>query len=82
MNRAAKAPTYDAESDIAAWVVGSGIVLIQACAVIPGLLPVASPCRGSHGSCLGAGGAGSGWVGGGGVVAARAVWVDLGRGGG
>jgi hypothetical protein len=33
-------PPYDAESDIAAWVVGSGIVLLQACAVIPGLLPV------------------------------------------
>jgi hypothetical protein len=30
---------YDAESDIAAWVVGSGMMLIQACAVIPGLLP-------------------------------------------
>ena len=29
----------DRESDIAAWSVGSGIVLIQACAVIPGLLP-------------------------------------------
>jgi hypothetical protein len=31
---------YDAESDIAAWVVGSGIVLLQVCALIPGLLPV------------------------------------------
>ena len=27
------------ESDIAAWTVGSGIVLIQACVVVPGLLP-------------------------------------------
>jgi hypothetical protein len=27
------------ESDIAAWTVGSGIVLIQACAIVPGLLP-------------------------------------------
>ena len=27
------------ESDIAAWTVGSGIFLIQACAVVPGLLP-------------------------------------------
>jgi hypothetical protein len=33
-------PPYDAESDIAAWVVGSGIVLLQVCAVIPGPLPV------------------------------------------
>ena len=30
---------YDSESDIAAWVVGSGMVLIQACALFPGLLP-------------------------------------------
>lgn len=30
---------YDAESDIAAWVVGSGMMLIQASAVIVGLLP-------------------------------------------
>jgi hypothetical protein len=27
------------EDDVAAWTVGSGILLIQACAVIPGLLP-------------------------------------------
>ena len=27
------------ESDIVAWTIGSGIVLIQACAVVPGLLP-------------------------------------------
>lgn len=33
-------PRHDSESDIAAWLVGSGIVLIEACAVIPGLLPV------------------------------------------
>jgi hypothetical protein len=32
-------PPYDAESDIAAWVVGSGMMLIQASAVIVGLLP-------------------------------------------
>jgi hypothetical protein len=31
--------SYDAESDIAAWVVGSGMVLIQASAVVIGLLP-------------------------------------------
>jgi hypothetical protein len=30
---------YDSEGDIAAWGVGSGIVLIQACALFPGLLP-------------------------------------------
>jgi hypothetical protein len=30
---------YDTESDIAAWGVGSGIALIQACALFPGLLP-------------------------------------------
>jgi hypothetical protein len=29
----------DRESDIAAWTVGSGIVFIQACVVVPGLLP-------------------------------------------
>jgi hypothetical protein len=29
----------DTESDIAAWTVGSGIVLMQACALFPGLLP-------------------------------------------
>jgi hypothetical protein len=29
----------DAESDIAAWAVGSGIALLQVCAVVPGLLP-------------------------------------------
>ena len=32
-------PQYDAESDIAAWAVGSGMMLIQAGAVIVGLLP-------------------------------------------
>jgi hypothetical protein len=30
---------YDAESDVAAWAIGSGIFFIQVCAVIPGLLP-------------------------------------------
>jgi hypothetical protein len=30
---------YDSESDVAAWGVGSGIALIQACALFPGLLP-------------------------------------------
>jgi hypothetical protein len=30
---------YDAEGDIAAVVVGGGTVLIQACALFPGLLP-------------------------------------------
>jgi hypothetical protein len=39
MNAAPPAPRHDAESDIAAWAVGSGIFLIQLCAVIPGLLP-------------------------------------------
>jgi hypothetical protein len=33
-------PVYDGESDVMAWAVGSGIVLIQACAIFPGLLPV------------------------------------------
>ena len=32
-------PPYDAESDVAARVVGSGMMLIQASAVIVGLLP-------------------------------------------
>lgn len=32
-------PPHDAESDIAAWVVGSGMMLIQASAVVIGLLP-------------------------------------------
>ena len=32
-------PPYDAESDVAAWLVGSGMMLIQASAVIVGLLP-------------------------------------------
>jgi hypothetical protein len=32
-------PRHDPESDIAAWLVGSGIFLIEVCAVIPGLLP-------------------------------------------
>jgi hypothetical protein len=32
-------PQYDAESDVAAWVVGTGMMLIQASAVIVGLLP-------------------------------------------
>ena len=36
--------THDAESDIAAWAVGSGIALIQVCAVIPGLLPFLLLC--------------------------------------
>ena len=39
MNAAPTAPGHHAESDIAAWAVGSGIFLIQLCAVIPGLLP-------------------------------------------
>jgi hypothetical protein len=30
---------HDSESDITAWLVGSGILLIQVCAVTPGLLP-------------------------------------------
>jgi hypothetical protein len=33
------APTYDPESDVAAWTVGSGILLTQAFALFPGLLP-------------------------------------------
>jgi hypothetical protein len=37
---AANTATYDAESDIAVWLVGSGIFFIQVCAVIPGLLPM------------------------------------------
>ena len=32
-------PAYDPESDIAAWAVGSGILLTQAFALFPGLLP-------------------------------------------
>jgi hypothetical protein len=32
-------PAYDPESDIAAWTVGSGILLTQAFALFPGLLP-------------------------------------------
>jgi hypothetical protein len=32
-------PRYDGESDVMAVLVGSGIVLIQACALFPGLLP-------------------------------------------
>ena len=32
-------PPYDAQSDIAAVTIGSGILLTQAFAVIPGLLP-------------------------------------------
>jgi hypothetical protein len=35
-----QAPVYDAESDLAAWGVGAGIVLIQVCALSPGLLPL------------------------------------------
>jgi hypothetical protein len=34
-----RSPASDPESDVAAAAVGSGILLIQACAVIPGLLP-------------------------------------------
>jgi hypothetical protein len=37
---AAPTPVYDKESDVMAWLVGSGIVLIQVCAIVPGLLPV------------------------------------------
>jgi hypothetical protein len=40
MNGGAGALTHNPESDIVAWVVGSGIFLIQVCAVIPGLLPL------------------------------------------
>ena len=32
-------PPADVQTDAGAWVLGSGILLIQACAVIPGLLP-------------------------------------------
>ena len=32
-------PPNSPESDIAAWTVGTGMVLIQACALFPGLLP-------------------------------------------